>query len=489
MNEPQIRERLRDAIGEFSYPPSLTAGAVARLKRPLPERHPRAIGVIAAVITLAVIAALMGPRLLGLRSTITPRPHAAATQAPLPSPTPDVFAWIPPGDFDAAGLSTATALVTPLNVVATNGQAKVTLIGAYADPARTVLLFRTNGSRLPMDVSVGDDQSGAINASSSAGGGLTGEYYYSLDGGPRPGPDGLAHLTARIPGMTPETFSFSLKVQPSVAITAVPQQVNLGSWKVTIEAAEITPSVIHIQAFIDGASVSDTGPSTISLVDAKGPAPMSAYSASVTVPKQQLNSATYKSTRMNAQWRRSTSTSTYQLTFTGGGGAQTFNFQVDAPDPAAMLPRKGEGLAPKPTDFPEAKESLNLQGFLNTMITVGRPNSCGAGGGSAGTLFAFGLFLEVDGTWYMLSFYTDPSVKQYAGPGTYTARAQLFDASSQRLYDGIVQLTITQDAHRQGSNSGSVRGTLDQVGTATQAPHLSISGSWSCTPGMALGPG
>jgi hypothetical protein len=97
--------------------------------------------------------------------------------------------------------------------------------------------------------------------------------------------------------------------------------------------------------------------------------------------------------------------------------------------------------------------------------------------------------LEVDGMWYMLSFYTDPSVKQYAGPGTYAARAQLFDASSQRLYDGIVQLTITQDAHRQGSNSGSVRGTLDQVGTATQAPHLSISGSWSCTPGMALGPG
>jgi len=490
MNERQIRERLRDAIGDASYPPSLATGAVARLKRPSPEGHPRALGLIAAVITVAVIAALMAPRLLGLQTTITPRPHAAATQAPTPSPTADIFAWIPPGDFDAAGLSAATALVTPLNLEATNGQGKITLIGAYADSARTVLMFRTNlNSRLVMGVvSVGDDQ-GGINGSSSVGGGLTGEYYYSLDAGPRPGPDGLAHLTARIQGMTPETFSFSLKVQPSVAIAAVPSQLNIGSWKVTIEAAEITPSVIHIQALIDGASVSDTGPSTISLVDGKGPAPLSAYSAAVTVPKQQLSAANYKSTRMNAQWRRSTSTSTYQLTFTGGGGTQTFNLQVEAPDRSAMLPRKGEGLAPKPTDFPEAMESLNLQGFLNTTITSGRPNSCGAGGGSSGTMFAFGLYVLVDGTWYMLSFYTDPSVRQYGGPGTYPARAQLYDASSQRLYDGTVQLTITKDAHRQGPNTGSVRGTLDQVGTASQAPHLSVNGSWSCTPGTALGPG
>ncbi|GAC1475799.1 MAG: hypothetical protein PVSMB3_16120 [Candidatus Dormibacteraceae bacterium] len=485
MNENQIRERLRDAIGEASYPPSLARGAVGRLERQAPEQRPRALGLAAALIALAVLAALLGPRLLGLHTIVPAGPHAQSTASP------NIFASIPPGDFDAAGLTTATALVKPFNLAANNAQGKMTLIGAYADPARTVLLLRTTvdtrGPGGPLAIQVSDDL-GHINASSSAGGGLTGEYFYSLDAGPRPGPDGLAHLTVTMPGMTPGTFALSLKVQPSVAITTIPRQLDLGSWKVTIEAAEITPSVIHIQAFIDGASVSDTGPSTMSLVDASGPARSVAYSASVTVPKQQLTSASYNSTRMNAQWLRSTSAGIYQLRFTGGGGTQTFNFRVGAPDPSAMLPRKGEGLEPKPTDFPEAKESLKLEGFLNTTITIGRPNSCGSGSGPSGTIFAFGMFFEVDGTWYTLSFDTDPSIKQYAGPGTYTARANLY-GSNQRLYGGTVQLTITADAQRQGPNTGSVRGTLDQVGTTTPAPQLSVTGTWSCTPGAALGPG
>src|ERR1700682_128241 len=489
MNETQIRERLHDAIGEASYPPSLTHATKARLRQPAPERRPRALGLAAAFIALAVIAALMGPRLLGWHSTLPAGPRAA----PQNTASPDIFASIPPGDFDAAGLTTATALVTKFNLEATNGQGKITLIGAYADPARIVLFLRTTldtgGPNGPLPIQLSDDL-GLINASSSGGGtGLTGEYFYSLDGGPRPGPDGLAHLTLTMRGMTPATFSLSLKVQPSVVITTVPRQFDLGSWKVTIDAAEITPSVIHIAALIDGASVSDTGPSTMSLVDASGPARSVAYSASVTVPKQQLTAANYKSTRINAQWLRSSSASTYQLRFTGGGGTQTVNFKVDAPDPSAMLPRKGEALGPKPTDSPEAKESLKLEGFLNTTITIGRPTACGSGTGPSGTIFAVAMWFEVDGTWYTLSFYTDPSVRQYGGPGTYTARAQLYAAPSQRLYDGIVQLTITEDAHRQGPNTGSVRGTLDRIGTTTQASNLSVSGTWTCVPGMALGPG
>jgi hypothetical protein len=488
MNETQIRERLRDAIGEASYPPSLTHATEARLKQPAPEQRPRALGFAAALIALAVLAALMGPRLVGWHAPAPAGPHAAPPLAERTA-SPDLFEWIPPGDFDAAGLTTATALVTKFNLEATNGQGKLTLIGAYADPARTVLLFRTTlGRSVPFDIQVSDDL-GLINASSSGGGGLTGEYFLALHAGPRPGSDGVAHLTVTMPGMTPGTFSLPLKVQPSVAITTVPRQLNVGSWKVTIEAAEITPSVIHIQALIDGASVSDTGPSTLSLVEANGPARSAAYSASVTVPKQQLTAETYKSTRLNAQWLRLSSAGVYQLRITGGGGTQTLNFQVGAPDPGAMLPRKGEGMAPKPTDFAEAKQSLKLDGFLNTTITIGRPNSCGAGGGPSGSIFAFSLFFEVDGTWYMLSLYTDPAVKQYSAPGTYTARAQLYAGSSQRLYDGNVQLTITQDAHRQGPNTGSVRGALDRVGTTTEQPQLSVSGTWSCVPGAALGPG
>jgi hypothetical protein len=487
MNENQIRERLRGAIGETSYPPSLATGAVARLKRPAPPgRHPRAAGLIAAVIALAVIGVLMGPRLLGWHSTTPAGPRAVQTPA-----SPDLFSSIPPGDFDAAGLATASALVTPFNLTATNAQGHLTLIGAYADPARTVLLFRTSLAldvRSPLSVSVSDDQ-GLLNASSSRGSsGITGEFYYSLDAGPRPGHDGVAHLTLSLLGMTPATLPFALKVQPSVAIAAVPSQFNAGSWKVTVEKAEITPSVIHVQAFIDGASVSETGPSTLSLVNERGPVRAVAYSAGVTVPKQQLTAETYKSTRMNAQWLRPDSAGTYKLTFTGGGGTQTFTFLVEAPDPKAMLPTKGKGLGPKLTDFPEAKESLKLEGYLNTTITIGRPNACGSGTGPSGTLYLFGVYFEVDGTLYSLNFDTDPSVKQYSGPGTYTARARLMGLSLQ-LYAGTVQLTITDDAHRRGPDGGSVRGTLERVGTTTEQPQLSVSGTWSCVPGTMLGPG
>jgi len=173
MNETEIRERLHEAVGEAKYPASLTSAAVERLKRPAPEQHPRAIGLVAAFIALAVIAALLGPRLVGWHPTAPAGPRAAN-----PSPLLSPLEQIPPGDFDAAGLSTASALVTPLQLEATNAQGKLTLIGAYADPARTVLLFRTTPDfRLPPGISVSDDQ-GFINASSSGGGGLTGEYTF-----------------------------------------------------------------------------------------------------------------------------------------------------------------------------------------------------------------------------------------------------------------------------------------------------------------------
>jgi hypothetical protein len=84
----------------------------------------------------------------------------------------------PPGDFEAAGLSTASALLTPFQLEATNAQGKLTLSGAYADSACTVLLLRTTPDfRLPIGISVSDEL-GPINASSASGGGLTGEYYF-----------------------------------------------------------------------------------------------------------------------------------------------------------------------------------------------------------------------------------------------------------------------------------------------------------------------
>src|SRR5450759_3568677 len=321
---------------------------------------------------------------------------------PLPLPSPEVggiFALIPPGDFEAAGLSSATALVTPCQLNAANGARKLTFIGAYADPARIVLLFRTNPDfTIPPTISISDDQ-GSINASSSTGGGIPDEYFFSLDAGPRPGADGFANLTVTVPGFSPNgpadgsqpapgewVFSLALKVQPSVTIGAVPSQFDLGSRKVTTEVAEVTPSVIHIQTVINGASVADVVSTTVVLLDSSGtPVNQIVTSAAVTVPKQQLNTTNDKITRVNDQWLRPAAGGAYQLKFSGGGGERTINFSVDRPvgllrerslccDPNGKLPVQGEGLGPTPT-VPEAPESLTLGGFLNTTLTSG-PNQC-----------------------------------------------------------------------------------------------------------------
>jgi hypothetical protein len=501
MNEAKVRERLRDAIGDSSYPPYLSSRMESRLREPVPAQHSRAIALVAAIIALAIVAVLLGPRLLTWHPIV---PGGSAPPAPSPLAVPDpggIFALIPPGDFDAAGLSSATAFVIPFQLNASSGNNKITLIGAYADRARTVLLFRTNPDfSIPMGISVSDDQ-GSINASSSSGGGLTGEYFYSLDTGPRPSQDGLAHLIVTVPGFSPNTpadgyqpapgtwaFSLTLKVWPSVALDVLPSQFAIGSWNVTTEVAEVTPSVIHVQTVINGASVSDIGSETVVLLDSSGTAVNPVVTtAAVTVPKEQLNSTTDKITRVNDQWLRPATAATYTLQFTGGGAVRAMTISVDPPVPAAKLPVKGEGLAPKPGDFPAAQESLNLQGFLNMTITSGRPNQCGQGTGSSGTIFAFGTYFQVDGLWYSLSFYSDPAVKQYSRPGTYTAIAWLY-GPTQRLYAGKVQMTVTADRYP-GPYSGSVNGTLDRVGTTTQQPHLTVSGTWTCTPGLLLGPG
>ena len=229
-------------------------------------------------------------------------------------------------------------------------------------------------------------------------------------------------------------------------------------------------------AVINGASVMAIGSTTVALLNSTGtPLNPVVSSAGVTVPKQQLNSTNDKITRVNDQWLRPATGGTYQLQFAGGGGKRTITFSVDPPDPSAKLPVKGASLGPNPGDFPLAQESLSLQGFLTTTINSGRPNQCGAAGGPSGELFAFGTYFQVDGTWYSLSFYSDPAVRQYSRPGTYTAIAALF-GPTQRLYAGTVQLTVTVDQYP-GADNGSVQGTLDRVGTTTAQPHQSVSGN------------
>lgn len=514
MNDTRFRSLMHEAIGDQPMQPWLPAAVRRRLTEPRPRAVPGALALLAAVmLTVLVVAALvvLGPRLLTWRSIVPSGSAWPAAGCPLPLPSPEVggiFALIPPGDFEAAGLSSATALVTPCRLNAANGARKLTFIGAYADPARTVLLFSTNPGQepcqypgqytrcftIPPTISISDDQ-GSINASSSTGGGLPDEYFFSLDAGPRPGADGIANLTVTVPGFSPNgpadgsqpapgewAFSLALKVQPSVRIGAVPSQFDLGSWRVKTEVAEVTPSVIHIQTVITGAAVADVASTTVVLLDSSGTRVNPVVStAAVTAPKQQLNSTNDKITRVNYQWLRPAAGGTYQLKFAGGGGARTININIDPPDPNAKvrcLKPATCATGATPTELPMAPESLTLDGFLTTTLTSG-PNRCGIVGGSSGTMITFGTDFQVDGVWYSLDIRSDPTLRQYSGPGTYTAIAWLY-GPTQRLYAGTVSLTVTAD-HYPGPYSGSVQGTLDRVGTTTQQPHQSVSGTWTCT--------
>jgi hypothetical protein len=484
MNDAEIRERLRAAVGEQSYPADLSARAETRLKQPPDaEQHPRALGLVAAILAIAIVAALFGPRLLAYRNT-QPRPAL---------PPASVASQVPDADLAVVGLTGQGDLVTPLQITKQFGNSQVTVIGAYADPARTVLFFRSDyGS--PM-VSINDDY-GFINASSSGNGGAQGDYVFILDAGPRPGADGTAHLKVTVTGLMPNsgpgsfvpanwTFSVQLPLQQSILIAAVPQRFLLGAWTVTLEVADATPSVVRAQVLIDGAGPGDLGANyPVTLVDSAGkPLQQTSASASVTVPKGQLDSSNYKRSRLYAAWKRPAAAGTYQLRFEGSGAVVKISVNIPAPN------TKG-GPLPAPTDFPAADQSLALSGSLTANITTARPSSCGFGSGPNGALFDFGAYFQVGDTWYLIDFFTNTSVKQYSGPGTYEAIGSLYSVGSNGptnlLFKGTAQLTVTSDRR---PDAGSVSATLNGVEVIGSQSRLTVSGGWTCTPGPNLGPG
>lgn len=491
MNDVEIRERLRHAVGEVSYPQDFSHRVGAELSKPRPRATRQgALGLIAILLALAVIAALAGPRLL-IRQSYQPRPQPASSPAASPVAA---GSSIPAADLAAAQLSGHADLVTPLNLTSTNGTGRVDLIGAYADPARTVLFFRTALAMGSVHASITDDY-GFLNYGGSGNPGVPGHYVSILDGGVRPGVDGVAHLKisamANGPGSSVSgswEFATAVHVQPSFGVATLPQQIMLGSWKITLESAELTPSVLHVQALVEGATIDELGQNFIAVVDSSGLAvPEVAGEASVTVPKQQLNSSTVRNTRINYQWRRPTKAGTYELKFRGNGAQQTIRLdlsQLDAPT------KNKPGGPPQPTDFPAAPQSLKVEGSLTADITTGRPSACGAATGPSGTIFAFALYFQAGGNWYWLDFSTDPTAQRYNGLGTYGVPAWLYsigpNGPGQVLYEGTAQLTVTsqQDGHYTGSVRATLRG-LEVTGTQSS---VTVSGDWTCTFGPNLGP-
>ncbi len=168
-----------------------------------------------------------------------------------------------------------------------------------------------------------------------------------LDGGPAPVAGGVAHLHITIQDIEswpPKeaqhvisgawSYAISLKVQPSTVI-APPPPFALGRWKESIELLEITPSVIRLQAVINGGSnveVMGPGiPAVATLVDQSGAEiPSISAGAGISVPKDQVNPVTYRNTRIRYQWPRPSEAQTLQLRFQGAGGTYTIPVVIPA---------------------------------------------------------------------------------------------------------------------------------------------------------------
>jgi hypothetical protein len=244
---------------------------------------------------------------------------------------------IPPLDLETAGLTPVADLVTPLQISSTDKGRSIMLIGAYADTARTVFVFRETPDMGLPDVRVSDEH-GLVSAGGSGGPihspGFRGDYYATLDEGVHPGPDGVAHLTlniARLQIWSPAggivegnwAFTVAVNVQPGQILVA-PNPFRLGTWKVTVVMLEITPDVVHMEAVVNGASpVALEGPwipPFVELLDTAGnPVRLLVGGAGITVPKGQLNPINYQNSRSRNQWLRPAA-GTYRLRFQGNGG-------------------------------------------------------------------------------------------------------------------------------------------------------------------------
>lgn len=494
MKETEIRDRIHSAFGESNYPPHLTSRIASHLgDPPRPQGHPALLGAVALLLAVAIIGTLVFVR---LQTSSPPVPAVTPPPGPTPQTTPQAgLVHIPQADLDRAQLSSAGDQVTPLNLTSTSSGRTVTLIGAYADNARTVLFFRTMPAVGFPNVGVYDD-SGFLNASSTGGRGSIGDTFYSLDTGPHPGSDGMAHLRVVIsdfqsgsrggplePGNW--TFSFALKPAGSTEMTLTPPLTSVGTWKFTVEAMEVNATLIHFQAVIDGAAVEDIKHDTITLLDADGKAvPDVTYSAGTTVPKSQITSAPPRNTRVNVDWARPAAAAKYVLVISGGGAGYRGTLDVPAPNPVSGK----KGVPFPPTGYPAATEAITFEGAFSSSISSANPSACGSGTGPSGTVFAFAMWFQVDQAWYLAAFTTDPAVRQYMGPGTYNIKASLYPQGGDAIFTGPVQLTVVSD-RRPGPQTGSVRGTLSWTGSSAQPVTVNVSGNWNCTWSQQLGPG
>jgi hypothetical protein len=243
---------------------------------------------------------------------------------------------LPDVDLEAAGLS-EPCLLTRLDLKATEGGRTITLLGAYADTARVVLIVRPrpDDQGTPNPPTLTEDVEGWLN---SASGGLpvipaipAGDYVIYFSSGFQAMAGRTAHIKAtwRLgtngpPGLNDPgvTMAFSLHVFTSTPLQA-PHQFQLGKWQVAIRVLEATPAVIHVRAVFVGATFDDIplGPiEPITMLDEAGKSlrPVSGGGG----PTDPQGAA------LEMQWMRPIPAGTYHLNFQLPGATHSVTVNV-----------------------------------------------------------------------------------------------------------------------------------------------------------------
>ncbi len=334
--EKQLRQVAHRFHASFPQPPALITRISTGPSRDPATGRKRASPMLAELALSALVllsVAALAVAIAWARGIWPAHSQPSIPVSPPGTAVPHIV--YPAQDLAAAGLTNAAALITPENQPGQHGGEGITLIGAYADPARTVLIFRLGQLVALADVELYDSR-GLINGSTSGGPAAPGDAVFVVNLGPHLSADGLAHLTATM-GEPPDfnsvpkgtgAFSVALKIQTATPLSA-PTHFVLGSWDVTMEKLEATPAVIHLQAVLRGVTADQIQTSTASVLDSSGQLlqPL-AESAGITVPKQQMTAADASTIRIDYQWARPAVGGTYQLRLQAPGGTRTITFNL-----------------------------------------------------------------------------------------------------------------------------------------------------------------
>lgn len=262
-------------------------------------------------------------------------PASALGSAPPVTCSPTPSSPLPDEDLKGAGLSEA-CLLTRLDLKATEASHTVTLLGAYADPARTVMIVRLSpdDEGTPM-ANLTEDVQGGFNYGAGGGPGAPGDWILYTNSGPQAMAGRIANFKAHFalgtqgpPGLIDPgvTIAFKLRVFSAMPLPA-PHPFQLGKWQVMIRVLEATPAVIHVQALYVGARLEDIDPpgprpnDPITLLDEAGKS---------LVPVGGGGSLESQGASLDFQWIRPIPAGSYHLNFQIPGAKHTVTVTVPA---------------------------------------------------------------------------------------------------------------------------------------------------------------